>query len=114
MGGPQCADPAAITFRAMSATPSRPRRRLVSWRYLLLGAGLLLTLTGCSTKRIPTFGFPEPITTQGHRVMALWKGSTVAALAVGVVVWGLILVAIIAFRKRNDELPPQVHYNIPI
>jgi cytochrome c oxidase subunit 2 len=54
------------------------------------------------------------ITVQGHRVMALWKGSSVAALAVGVVVWGLILVCVVAFRKRHDDLPPQVHYNIPI
>ncbi len=84
------------------------------WRYLLIGAGLLVALSGCSTKRIPAFGFPEPITTQGHRIMALWKGSTVAALAVGIVVWGLIFVSVVAFRKRNDELPPQVHYNIPI
>ncbi|MFL6237995.1 MAG: cytochrome c oxidase subunit II [Actinomycetes bacterium] len=97
----------------MSATPSRPRRRLY-WRYLLTGVGLLLALTGCTTEHIPAFGFPEPITKQGHKVMALWKGSSVAALAVGVVVWGLILVCIVAFRKRNDDLPPQVHYNIPI
>ena len=79
----------------------------------LLG-GLLLFLTGCSTKRIPSFGFPEPITAQGHRVIALWKGSSVAALAVGVVVWGLILFCIVWFRRRDDQLPPQVHYNIPI
>jgi cytochrome c oxidase subunit 2 len=75
---------------------------------------LALALTGCSTKRIPSFGFPEPITAQGHRVIALWKGSSVAALAVGVVVWGLILFCIVWFRRRDDRLPPQVHYNIPI
>src|SRR3954447_16109909 len=98
----------------MKTPSSPPRRRRPLARYLVLAAGLLLTLTGCSTKRIPTFGFPEPITVQGHRVMALWKGSTIAALAVGVVVWGLMLVAVTAFRKRNDDLPPQVHYNIPI
>jgi cytochrome c oxidase subunit 2 len=80
----------------------------------VLVLGLLLALSGCSTKRIPSFGFPEPVTVQGHKVMALWKGSSVAALAVGVVVWGLILVCVVAFRKRSDDLPPQVHYNIPI
>ena len=92
------------------------RRRRLSWRYLLMGAGLPLALTGCSTERIPAFGFPEPITVQGHRIMALWKGSSVAALAVGVLVWGMIFACVIFFRKRkgDDELPPQVHYNIPI
>src|SRR5436190_13856889 len=98
----------------MEAHEPPTRRRRVAVRRLALLGGLLLTLTGCSTKRIPTFGFPEPITTQGHRVISLWKGSTVAALGVGVLVWGLILFVIIVFRKRNDELPPQVHYNIPI
>jgi cytochrome c oxidase subunit 2 len=98
----------------METTPSRTRRRRPTWRYLALSGVLLLTLTGCSTKRIPSFGFPEPITVQGHKVMALWKGSSLAALAVGILVWGLILVCIVFFRQRDDELPPQVHYNIPI
>jgi cytochrome c oxidase subunit 2 len=100
----------------MKSPSSSPRRRRLSWRYLLMGAGLLLALTGCSTKRIPAFGWPEPITVQGHKIMALWKGSTVAALVVGIFVWGLIFVCIVAFykRKNDDELPPQVHYNIPI
>ena len=91
----------------------RPRDRRY-WGRAGLVVGLLFFLTGCSTKRIPSFGFPEPITVQGHRVMALWKGSSLAALAVGVLVWGLILVCVVAFRKRGDGLPPQVHYNIPI
>jgi cytochrome c oxidase subunit II len=91
----------------------RSRKRLFWTRSGLLGV-LLVALTGCSTKRIPSFGFPHPITVQGHRVMALWKGSSVAALAVGILVWGLILFCVVVFRKRDDRLPPQVHYNIPI
>src|SRR3954453_3204495 len=98
----------------MEAHEPPTRRRRVAVRRLALLGGLLLLLTGCSTKRIPSFGFPEPITAQGHRVIALWKGSSVAALAVGVVVWGLILFCIVWFRRRDDQLPPQVHYNIPI
>src|SRR3954454_14795785 len=103
--------------RATARSPRKSRRRggrTVAIRRLPLLGGLLLLLTGCSTKRIPSFGFPEPITAQGHRVIALWKGSSVAALAVGVVVWGLILFCIVWFRRRDDQLPPQVHYNIPI
>jgi cytochrome c oxidase subunit 2 len=99
--------------RAQAGT-LKERSRVRFWtRFGLLGV-LLVALTGCSTKRIPSFGFPHPITAQGHRVLALWKGSSVAALAVGIVVWGLILFCVVAFRKRNDQLPPQVHYNIPI
>ncbi|RJL31429.1 cytochrome c oxidase subunit II [Bailinhaonella thermotolerans] len=62
---------------------------------------------------------PEPITEQGQRVLSLWQGSWIAAFAVGVVVWGLIIWACVFHRKRAqqkryEELPPQVRYNLPI
>nr|WP_052810207.1 cytochrome c oxidase subunit II [Streptomonospora alba] len=57
---------------------------------------------------------PEPITEQGHRVLTLWQGSWVAAFAVGILVWGLIVWTIIFHRKRSEQLPPQVRYNMPI
>ncbi|MFW5417260.1 cytochrome c oxidase subunit II [Nocardiopsis sp. CNT-189] len=57
---------------------------------------------------------PEPITEQGQRVLALWQGSWVAAFAVGILVWGLIIWSIIFHRKRSEQLPPQVRYNMPI
>nr|WP_131098082.1 cytochrome c oxidase subunit II [Streptomonospora litoralis] len=57
---------------------------------------------------------PEPITEQGHRVLTLWQGSWVAAFAVGILVWGLIVWSIIFHRKRSEQLPPQVRYNMPI
>ncbi|WP_084012714.1 cytochrome c oxidase subunit II [Thermobifida halotolerans] len=57
---------------------------------------------------------PEPITEQGERVLTLWQGSWVAAFAVGILVWGLIIWSVIAYRKRSEQLPPQVRYNMPI
>ena len=44
----------------------------------------------------------------------LWIGSAIAALVVGVFVWGLIFWCIIRYRKRGDELPAQTRYNLPI
>ncbi len=75
----------------------------------------IYTLAGCSasTKR----GFlPEGVTTDADRITNLWNGAWVAALVVGVLVWGLILWCVVAFRKRkNDsELPVQLRYNVPI
>jgi cytochrome c oxidase subunit 2 len=98
----------------LADTPDRPRRRtrLVT-RAALLG-GLLVFLSGCSTKDIPAFGMPDPVTAQGHAVIALWKGAWLAAWVVGILVWGLIGWCIVAYRKRSDQLPPQVHYNLPI
>ena len=43
----------------------------------------------------------------------LWSWSAVAALALGVLVWGLIFWCCIRYRKRDDELPRQTKYNLP-
>ncbi|GAB2495048.1 hypothetical protein GCM10026982_20360 [Nocardiopsis aegyptia] len=59
-------------------------------------------------------GMPEPITEQAERVLSLWQGSWVAAFAVGILVWGLMIWTIIFHRKRSEQLPPQVRYNLPI
>jgi cytochrome c oxidase subunit 2 len=60
------------------------------------------------------FGIPAPITDQAKNIEDIWLGSTVAALAVGVFVWGLIFYAVLRYRKNSDELPRQVRYNLPI
>ncbi|HJE57696.1 MAG TPA: cytochrome c oxidase subunit II [Nocardiopsis listeri] len=57
---------------------------------------------------------PEPITEQAERVLALWQGSWVTAFAVGILVWGLFIWTILFHRKRSEQLPPQVRYNMPI
>ena len=75
---------------------------------------LVLGLTGCTNDTFTRFGFPNPITEQGKTVVTLWQGSWIAGLAVGALVWGLILWAVIFHRKRGDKLPPQARYNMPI
>jgi cytochrome c oxidase subunit II len=44
----------------------------------------------------------------------LWIASCVAALAVGVFVWGLIFWCVVRYRKRGNELPVQTRYNLPM
>jgi len=75
---------------------------------------VVLGLTGCTNNTFTRLGFPPPITRQGNLVLTLWQGSWIAGLAVGVLVWGLILWAVIFHRKRGDKLPPQARYNMPI
>ncbi len=86
----------------------RSRRALRSAGVLAL---LALSATACSGSRL---GMPEPISVQGERMLKLWQGSWIAAFAVGAVVWGLIIWAVLFHRKRSDDLPPQVRYNMPI
>ena len=85
----------------------------------LTGAGALgllaLTATACSSdSEAARLGMPEPISDQGERMLTLWQGSWIAAFAVGGVVWGLIIWAVLFHRRRSDDLPPQVRYNMPI
>lgn len=73
-------------------------------------------LSGCDVgEAFGGFGWPrEGITEDAHRMYDLWIGSVVAALVVGVLVWGLIFWCVIRYRKRGEELPAQTRYNVPM
>jgi cytochrome c oxidase subunit 2 len=83
----------------------------------LLLASLSVLATGCSAhdweKRL-RFGWPTGVTAQGTKMRVLWTWSGVAALALGVVVWGLIFWCCIRYRKKSDDLPRQTKYNFLI
>ncbi len=89
------------------------RRRLPQ----AIAAGLVLvTATGCTYEDFPRLGLPSPATEQGPIVIRLWQGSWAAALAIGVLVWGLVLWAVIFHRRSRTkvEVPAQTRYNLPI
>ena len=71
---------------------------------------LVLATSACDA----SFGFPKSITPQGERMRNMWIGSCVAGCVVGGFVLILIGYAVVAYRKRGDELPAQVRYNLPI
>jgi cytochrome c oxidase subunit 2 len=93
----------------------QPGQRLRRWlpRTVLLAAVLMAT-AGCQSTTFTRLGLPVPVTKQGEVVVTLWRGSWIAALCVGAVVWGAILWAVIFHRKRGDATPQQVRYNLPI
>lgn len=82
-------------------------------------AGVLL-LGGCSSEEVGRGFLPGysdgQVTDQTGRITSLWTGSWIAALIVGVIVWGLILWAVTVYRKRRDDdvLPVQLRYHIPL
>ncbi len=58
---------------------------------------------------------PEGASDRSDAMITMWQWTWVAALTVGVMVWGLIIYAIIRFRRRSDdEVPLQARYNLPI
>ena len=59
-------------------------------------------------------GWPDPITTEGKHALGVWQGALITAGFVGVFVIGLILASALFFRRRSDDLPRQVRYNLPI
>lgn len=83
----------------------------------VLAAGLVLaTATGCTYKDFPRLGMPTPVTDEAPRILSLWQGSWAAALATGVLVWGLIIWSVIFHRRSRSkvEVPAQTRYNMPI
>ncbi|QDQ93448.1 cytochrome c oxidase subunit II [Rhodococcus sp. WB9] len=81
-----------------------------------LGIAALL-LSGCSIdNEVLRFGWPSGVTPQAHRMRELWTWSVIAALVMGVLVWGLTFWAVIFHRKKKDspEFPRQTAYNVPL
>jgi cytochrome c oxidase subunit II len=96
--------------RPDKARPVPSRRR---WVPVGFGAMAVLLLSGCS--EAATRGWmPEPATEIGPDVISFWNGAWIAALAVGVLVWGLTLWSVYAYRRRSeDEIPTQFRYHVP-
>lgn len=102
--------------RVVRSSSDRPRSAVRGIRLAVVLAAVVPMVAGCSIDDMPRFGWPRGITPQADRMLQLWSGSTIAALVVGVFVWGLIFWAVLRYRKRaSDEgLPTQVGYNLPI
>ncbi|MQM27783.1 aa3-type cytochrome oxidase subunit II [Glycomyces albidus] len=105
-------------MRQVVGKPSRERRGRARRAIGLTGIAALLPilLAGCSVADAFYFGWPRTTpTTQSEQMFDLWIGSTIAALAVGVVVWGLTFWCIAAYKKKDTdtELPRQTKYNLP-
>ncbi|MGW1200468.1 aa3-type cytochrome oxidase subunit II [Streptomyces sp. NPDC002536] len=96
----------------------RSSRRPVRRKLLqaLAAGAVLATATGCTSKDFPRLGMPTPVTEEAPRILSLWQGSWAAALATGVLVWGLILWSVVFHRRSRTkvEIPAQTRYNMPI
>jgi cytochrome c oxidase subunit II len=92
-----------------------PRGLRVLALSVILG-GTTVLLSGCSWSEAIGLGWPEGITPQAHVNRELWVGSLIAALVVGVIVWGLIFwsSAFHRHKKGETELPRQFGYNMPL
>jgi len=89
------------------------KRRGLTVTTLALAAAF--ALSGCSGAFSRGL-LPHGVTDQTNLITNMWKGSWIAALGVGVLVWGLIFWCVVAYRRGKNEvgLPEQLQYNVPI
>ncbi|MBW9108826.1 aa3-type cytochrome oxidase subunit II [Microbacterium ureisolvens] len=98
-----------------------PSKRRIRWAVLPLGIAAAAVLAGCTPTELHGFlpGFTEdgqPATDRVDMVAGLWVNSWIVLLVVGVITWGLMGWAAIAYRRRKGQmgLPVQLRYNMPI
>ncbi len=94
--------------------PKRVRR---AGLFAVLAASAL-ALSSCSVvahEHISRLGMPIGATDRAPLIYHLWIGAWIAAIAVGFLVWGLIIYAAVRYRRRHDdEVPVQIRYHLPI
>lgn len=104
-------------MRAHDEPPSGGRRPVRGRIALLVGLAAMcaLTLSGCGAELKRGY-LPKGVTSQSQTMTSFWNASWIAALAVGVIVWGLILWCVVRYRRRPTDtgLPVQLRYNVPI
>jgi cytochrome c oxidase subunit II len=100
-------------------SPTRTRRAL-ALRATAVAVAVVALASGCADDAaqrgyLPGYSDGE-VTNQTGRMTDLWVGSWIAALAVGVITWGLMLWCVAAYRKRRDDhrLPVQTRYHMPL
>ncbi|MCT9819923.1 cytochrome c oxidase subunit II [Microbacterium sp. W1N] len=94
------------------------RLRLIA---IPLGMATAVALAACTPTELNGYlpGFTEDgtqATNHTEMISALWVNSWIVLLAVGVITWGLMAWAAIAYRRRKGQsgLPVQLRYNMPI
>lgn len=94
----------------------RSNRRM-KWVAVPLAVAAGLALAGCTPQQQRGFLPGEDgITNHTDGITSLWVSSWIVLLGVGLVTWGLILWATIAYRRRKGQtgMPVQLRYNMPI
>ena len=97
----------------------RPLRKTSpSWRRRIAAVGVggaVLPLTACSGE-VSRGWLPEGVTENSHHVIDFWVDTWYWALAVGVLVWGLMFWCILRYRRRKSDtgFPAQMQYNVPM
>ena len=89
----------------------------MKWVAIPLTVTVGLVLAGCTPQQLRGYMPGEAgITNHTDGITSLWVSAWIVLLGVGLVTWGLILWATIAYRRRKGQtgMPVQLRYNMPI
>jgi len=93
-------------------------KRGLKWAVIPAAASIMLFLSGCSQQEIERGLLPgvPGVTNHTDRITGQWVTSWTVLWGVGIVAWGLMIWALIVYRRRKGEtgLPVQLRYNNPI
>lgn len=85
---------------------------------LAVFAVAVTVLSGCSQAdkdHLKRLGLPEPAGDRTDAMFNVWLGAWIACLAVAILIFGLVLWAVIRYRRRSDdEVPKQLRYHLPL
>lgn len=91
---------------------------------MIIAAGL--SLSGCDVeppeplRTVLGMGWPDGVTPEAHSLHNFWVWVWVAAWTIGIIMWGLFLIAIVRWNQKaqakrgKGEFPHQLQYNIPL
>ena len=96
--------------------------RRLRWAAIPVAATLALVLAGCTEQELmgylPGGGAVSGnwVTNQTERITNFWVASWIILFGVGIITWGLMIWAMIVYRRRKGQtgLPVQLRYNMPI
>jgi len=83
-------------------------------------AGLLavagLAVSGCTADDLPRFGWPQGAGPQARSMQHFWSWTFMAALVIGILVWGLMFWTFAFHRKKKNSplYPKQTKENLPL
>lgn len=82
-----------------------------------LASALAVALAGCTQQELRGYLPGDPgITNHTDRITGLWVTSWIVLLGVGAITWGLLIWAMVVYRRRKGQtgMPAQLRYNLPI
>ncbi|MFZ4078462.1 MAG: cytochrome c oxidase subunit II [Microbacteriaceae bacterium] len=89
----------------------------LKWLAIPLASTIALSLAGCTQQELRGYLPGEPgVTNHTDRITGLWVTSWIVLLGVGAITWGLLIWAMVVYRRRKGQtgMPVQLKYNLPI